>query len=62
MGKVVFTKKSHINITSIKKKIQHTIMQVNRKWYQLINPWLNITDENFTEKIIFECTLRANRS
>lgn len=37
-------------------------MQDNRKWYQLINPWLNITDENFTEKIIFECALRVNRS
>lgn len=54
----VFIKETHINITSI-EKIQHTIMEVDRKWYQLINCWLDITDENFTEEIIFECALRS---
>lgn len=34
-------------------------MEVDRKWYQLINRWLDITDENFTEEIIFECALRS---
>lgn len=30
-------------------------MEVNRKWYQLINSWLGITDKNFTEEKVFEC-------
>lgn len=37
-------------------------MEADRKWYQLINLWLGITDENFTKEITFECALRVNRS
>lgn len=49
-----------MNITSVKKKkIQHTIMKVHRKWYQFINPWLGIIDENFTEEKVFQCALKG---
>lgn len=34
-------------------------MEVHRKCYQFIRPWLGIIDENFTEEIIFQFALKG---
>lgn len=36
-------------------------MEVHRKWYQFIRPWLGIIAENFTEEIIFQFALKGEQ-